>query len=52
MRFTYCACVISTILNDWSAVDKDAVVAYIRASTVRNCCWRARMFLMLSVLGI
>lgn len=29
MRFVYCACVISHILNDWSGVDKDKVVQFV-----------------------
>lgn len=33
MRFLYCACAISTLLGDWSAVDKDLAVGYIRACT-------------------
>ncbi|KAJ1840721.1 geranylgeranyl transferase type-1 subunit beta, partial [Coemansia sp. RSA 2708] len=28
-RFIYCACAISTILGDWSGVDKDAATRYI-----------------------
>lgn len=31
MRFVYCACAISHILNDWSGIDKDAVVKYIQS---------------------
>mmetsp|Transcript_10837 Transcript_10837/g.13713 ORF Transcript_10837/g.13713 Transcript_10837/m.13713 type:complete len:428 (+) Transcript_10837:17-1300(+) len=31
MRFLYCACAISFILNDWSGVDADKAVEYIRA---------------------
>lgn len=31
MRFVYCACAISYLLNDWSGVDKDRVVHYIRS---------------------
>jgi len=34
MRFVYTACVISYILNDWSGVNRDKVVEYIRASHV------------------
>ena len=29
MRFVYCACSISAMLDDWSAVDCDSVVDYI-----------------------
>jgi geranylgeranyl transferase type-1 subunit beta len=29
VRFLYCACAISAILKDWSAVDKDRAVEYI-----------------------
>eukprot|EP00049_Salpingoeca_infusionum_P019909 m.363261 g.363261 ORF g.363261 m.363261 type:complete len:401 (-) comp21840_c0_seq1:228-1430(-) len=29
MRFLYCACCISTMLNDWSGVDKDRAVDFI-----------------------
>ncbi|KAJ1977044.1 geranylgeranyl transferase type-1 subunit beta [Dimargaris xerosporica] len=31
MRFVYCACAISFILDDWSGVNQDLVLAYIRA---------------------
>jgi len=31
MRFLYCACSISYMLNDWSGVDQDRAVSYIRA---------------------
>ena len=31
MRFLYCACAISHMLDDWSGVDCDRAVAYIRA---------------------
>lgn len=31
MRFVYCACAVSTLLNDWSGVDVDAAVAYIHS---------------------
>jgi geranylgeranyl transferase type-1 subunit beta len=34
MRFLFCACAISFILNDWSALDFDRAVSYIRESTV------------------
>jgi len=33
MRFVYCACAISTLLNDWSGVDIDRAVNYIVNST-------------------
>lgn len=29
IRFLYCACAISAILNDWSGVDKELAVSYI-----------------------
>eukprot|EP01041_Mallomonas_annulata_P000858 gene858-1668_t len=29
LRFVYCACAISTLLDDWSAVDKDVCMGYI-----------------------
>jgi len=32
MRFIYCACVVSFILGDWSGINKDRVISYIRAS--------------------
>lgn len=32
MRFLYCACSISTILGDWSGVDRDKAVEYILQS--------------------
>ncbi|CAK4081325.1 unnamed protein product [Aphanomyces euteiches] len=31
IRFVYCACAISHILNDWSGVDRDGVVRYVNA---------------------
>lgn len=31
MRFLYCACCISYMLNDWSGVDQERAVAYIKA---------------------
>ena len=34
MRFIYCACCISYILNDWSGVDIPRVVQYIKKSRV------------------
>ena len=36
MRFVYCACCVSYMLNDWSAVDKDRAVDYIKNSIVSN----------------
>ena len=30
MRFLYCACAISTILDDWSGIDCDRAVQYVR----------------------
>ena len=36
MRFIYCACCISYILNDWSGVDIPRVVQYIKKSRVIN----------------
>ncbi|KOC69770.1 Geranylgeranyl transferase type-1 subunit beta [Habropoda laboriosa] len=32
MRFLYCACCISTILNDWSGIDKTKAINYILQS--------------------
>ena len=29
MRFCYCACAISSMLNDWSGVDKDRLSKFI-----------------------
>lgn len=37
MRFIYCACCISVILNDWSGVNKPKAIDYILKSMVRNC---------------
>ena len=34
MRFIYCACCISYILNDWSGIDVPKVVQYIKKSRV------------------
>lgn len=31
MRFLYCACVVSYLLNDWSAVDKDRAVDFVQS---------------------
>ena len=36
MRFVYCACCVSHMLNDWSGIDKDRAVQYIRNSQVRQ----------------
>ena len=35
MRFLYCACVISYLLNDWSAIDKDRAVGFVGGSSSR-----------------
>lgn len=37
MRFLYCACAISTLLNDWSAVNRSAALDFIRGSLVCVC---------------
>ena len=34
MRFVYCACCISYMLQDWSGIDKDRAVKFIQASLV------------------
>jgi geranylgeranyl transferase type-1 subunit beta len=34
VRFIYCACCISYMLNDWSGIDQDKAVEYIRMSQV------------------
>ena len=34
MRFVYCACSISYVLNDWSGVDMERTVDFIRRSQV------------------
>ena len=31
MRFVFCACAISYVLGDWSGVDKDLVVSYVKS---------------------
>lgn len=36
MRFVYCACVISYLINDWSAIDKELTVKFIHSSFVRH----------------
>jgi hypothetical protein len=35
MRFVFCACAISYMLDDWSGVDVPAVVRYVNACLVR-----------------
>ena len=37
MRFVYCACCICYMLNDWSGIDLDMTVDYIKKSMVRYC---------------
>ncbi|KAH3757593.1 protein geranylgeranyltransferase type I beta subunit [Pelomyxa schiedti] len=32
VRFVYCACVISSLLNDWSGVNKEAAISFILAT--------------------
>ncbi len=34
MRFVYCACSVCYILNDWSGLDKDKAVEFIKSSQV------------------
>ncbi len=34
MRFVYCACCISYILDDWGGIDQDRVLQYIKTSLV------------------
>ena len=34
MRFIYCACCISYMLQDWSGIDEEKVVQYIKSSQV------------------
>lgn len=36
MRFVYCACAISHLLDDWSGVDTAAVVRYVNSCLVRS----------------
>ena len=36
MRFVYCACCVSYILNDWSAIDVSLTANYIKRSLVTN----------------
>lgn len=38
MRFVYCACAISYILDDWSGVDTAAMVRYVNSCLVRPLC--------------
>lgn len=35
MRFVYCACCVAYMLNDWSAIDIDGAVSFIKGSMVR-----------------
>ena len=35
MRFVYCACCISYVLNDWSGVNVEKTVEFIKRSQVR-----------------
>eukprot|EP00124_Ichthyophonus_hoferi_P002010 Ihof_evm4s123 gene=Ihof_evmTU4s123 len=37
MRFVYCACVISHLLDDWSGVDRAMVLSYIKNSMSYDC---------------
>lgn len=34
MRFLYCACATSYILNDWTGLNRDLAVSYIKSSLV------------------
>ena len=36
MRFVYCACCICYMLNDWSAIDMDKTVDFIKRSHVSD----------------
>ena len=36
MRFLYCASVISYILNDWSGINIDKAIDFIKKSQVRK----------------
>jgi prenyltransferase beta subunit len=36
MRFVYCACAISYILDDWSGVDLVAMVRFVNSCLVRR----------------
>lgn len=36
MRFVFCACAISYMLDDWSGVDVPAVVRYVNSCLVRS----------------
>ena len=31
MRFLYCACAISSMLNDWSGVDREKAINFIQS---------------------
>ena len=35
MRFVFCACCVCYMLNDWSAIDTQKTVEFIRRSQVR-----------------
>ena len=35
MRFVYCACCVSYMLNDWSGMDREKTISYIINSLVR-----------------
>eukprot|EP00123_Amoebidium_parasiticum_P012532 comp21423_c1_seq1/m.29533 comp21423_c1_seq1/g.29533 ORF comp21423_c1_seq1/g.29533 comp21423_c1_seq1/m.29533 type:complete len:352 (-) comp21423_c1_seq1:601-1656(-) len=37
LRFLYCACVISTLLDDWSGVDRERAIKFIRGSMSYEC---------------
>ena len=39
MRFVYCACAIAHILDDWSGIDKDAIVMFILSSLSYEGCF-------------
>jgi geranylgeranyl transferase type-1 subunit beta len=36
MRFVYCASAISRLLGDWSGVDRESVLGYVRSCMVRD----------------
>ena len=38
MRFVYCVTTISYILNDWSAIDRQKTIDFIKNSLVSNIC--------------
>jgi len=51
MRFIFCAACISYVLNDWSGMDVELTVDYIRRSFVSFVCvllLRVQNFLLLS----